>query len=271
MFNHGPFFFQLLRKYETYFAYCFSNLTIQRFNGEEEMQRIVVPLQWASKNKQLVRVDTDPKLQKDTSLTVPRMSYIYTDLTYDGTRKLGSTNQTVSLDTSNANQMKTQFTPVPYDITFKLFVYVNQIEDGTRIMEQILPFFTPDFTATLDLIPEMSEQRDIPIILNSVDIEDVYAGDMLVNRAIIYTLNFTMKAYFWCPVVPKPIIKFAFENFKTGANDAYIETITVEPGMDANGDPTTLLANSVPVSNIYATNNYGYVVFANGMMKSSGN
>jgi hypothetical protein len=278
MFNNGPFFFSLFRKYLTYFSYCFSDLNTERYTDGVMTQRIKVPIQYGSKNKQLVRVDTDPNIAKDTSLTVPRMSFVYTDCRYDGARKLASMNQSVNANTTAPNRMNAQFTPVPYNITFKLYVYVNQLEDGTRIVEQILPFFTPDFTASLNLIPEMNEIRDIPIILDSIDIDDQFAGGMLENRAIIYTLTFTMKAYFYAPIMNKPIIKFANTDlwFGTGPTDANLssimETVQVVPGMWANGSPdSNNNGTSVSANNIYVSNTYGYIVHANGLLTVANN
>lgn len=271
MLGNNPFFFELLRKYQTYFAYIFSDITINRMTGNAITQIIKVPLQAASKNKQLVRVDSDPNLQKDVAITVPRMSYAYTDLVYNGDRKLPSMNMTFAANTSVSKLVSTQFTPVPYDITFKLYIYVNQIEDGTRILEQIVPFFTPDFTATIKLIPEMNEERDIPIVLDAIDIEDVYSGDMLTNRSIIYTMTFTMLAYLYAPIISKPLIKYAIENIKLDANGSVVEIFTTTPGLTANGQPTTLAANSVPVANVYITNNYGYILSANGLLRLANN
>jgi len=271
MFSHSPFFFGLLRKYEAYFAYVFSNLHIERDASVGIGQLIKVPLQNGSKNKTLVRADADPNINKDTSLTLPRMSYRYTNIRYDSTRKLPSTVQVAAMQPNNASKMQTQFVPMPFDIDFELYIMVNQQEDGTRIIEQIYPQFTPDFTATLKLIPDMAETVDIPITYKSTTIEDIFSGDLLQNRILTYTLQFTMRAYFYGPVVDKPIIEFAIENFKFDANGANIGSITVQPGQLANGSPTTNAAATIAANQIFANTSYGYIVTANGQMKLAGN
>lgn len=270
MLGNGPFYFELLRKYETYFGYLFSNLHFKREYDDTLGQLIKVPIQWGSKNKQLARVDMDPNIAKDTSLTVPRMSYRYTNVRYDPTRKLPTTVK-IAAKSTDPNKFKMQFTPMPFDIDFELSVVTNQQEDVTRITEQIYPFFTPDWTATLDLIPEMGEQRDIPVIYKSTQIDDNFAGDMLQNRIIIHTLNFVMKAYLYGPVVEKPIIKFSKENFYFDANSGLLETIQVVPGLTVSNTPTTNAANSVAANTIYVDDNYDYIVTSNGMIKLANN
>lgn len=293
MFGNGPFYFQLLRKYEMYFGYCFSNLYFKREYDDSLGQLIKVPIQWGSKNKTFLRVDADPNIAKDTSLTVPRMTYRYTGIRYDASRKLPTTVRTAAKSSTDPNKLKTQFTPMPFDIDFELNVVVNQVEDGTRIIEQIYPFFTPDWTATLDLIPEMGEKRDIPIIYKDTKIDDNFSGDLLENRILIYTLSFVMKAYLYGPVVEKPIIKFSYENFyykdtyyavndldaeysantvnATSSNSNLLETIEVRPGLDANGNPTTDANNSVAANTIYIDSNYDYIITANGIIKIANN
>ncbi len=271
MFNQSPFFFGLLRKYEAYFAYVFSELHIERDSTTGIGQLIKVPIQNSSKNKAFVRSDTDPNIAKDTALTLPRMAYRYTNIRYDVNRKLPSTVQVSAIQPNDASKLKTQFTPMPFDIDFDLYIAVNQQEDGTRIIEQIYPRFTPDFVATLKLVPDMAEKVDIPIEYKNTMIDDQYAGDMLQNRIIVYTLQFTMKAYFYGPIVDKPIIEFAYENFYFDANSGIIEQISVKPGQLANGAPTTNAAATVAANQIFANSNYGYIVTANGQMKLAGN
>jgi hypothetical protein len=145
----------------------------------------------------------------------------------------------------------------------------------------------------LDLIPEMGEKRDIPIIYKDTKIDDNFSGDMLENRILIYTLSFVMKAYLYGPVVEKPIIKFSYENFyykdtyyavndldaeysantvnATSSNSNLLETIEVRPGLDANGNPTTDANNSVAANTIYIDSNYDYIITANGIIKLANN
>jgi hypothetical protein len=157
-----------------------------------------VPLNYGAKEKYLVRINSDPTLTKSIATTVPRMSFDMDGLTYDSSRKQQTTLQNFGFSSS---KMRTQYVPVPYNFDFSLSIYVRNTEDGTQILEQILPFFTPDFTVTVDFIKEMDQLYDMPIILNSVSSQVDYEGDMMNTRLIIWNLNFTAKAYIWPPVI----------------------------------------------------------------------
>ena len=77
-----------------------------------------------------------------------------------------------------------------------------------QIVEQVLPFFQPDYTLTIKDMEDMGIQfRDIPIVLNSINYEDNYRGDYQERRSIIYTLAFTTKFYLYGPVTSSKVIK----------------------------------------------------------------
>jgi hypothetical protein len=123
--------------------------------------------------------------------------------------------------------MSRQYVPIPYNFDFSLSVYTRNTEDGTQILEQILPFFTPDFTVTVDFISTMNQKYDLPIILNSVTSSVEYEGDMSTTRLIIWDLNFTVKGFIW------PIVKSDSNSGLIGAeytdsngNTAYGKVIT---------------------------------------------
>jgi hypothetical protein len=121
-----------------------------------------------------------------------------TGMSYDPSRKKMSTVQNFALDSNNS--LVTQYVPVPYDYEFSLSIYVRNTEDGTQIIEQILPFFTPDFTVSVDFIPSLGQKYDLPIKLDSVSSSIDYEGDMSTTRLIIWDLTFTLKGYIWPPV-----------------------------------------------------------------------
>jgi hypothetical protein len=155
-------------------------------------------LSYGSKEKYLTRISSDPNLTKSVQTVVPRISFEMTGMSYDVSRKQQSLLQNFA---QNANGgLNTQYAPVPYDFNFSLSIYVRNTEDGTQILEQILPFFTPDFTVTVDFIPEMDQKYDLPIILNSVNSSTDYEGDMMTTRLILWDLDFTVKGYIWPPV-----------------------------------------------------------------------
>ena len=279
MFGHGVFYFSTIRKMVIYFGTIINDMRITRTNADGDVvATLKIPLSYAPKDKMLARVDADPEITRQTSIYLPRMSFEMTGLAYDGARKLNTVSRQVVKDNSNANKLKAQYNPVPYNFDFNLYVYVKNAEDGTKIIEQILPFFTPDWTATVNLIPEMNIAMDIPIILNSISMEDTYDGSFEERRAIIWTLNFTVKGWIYGPIVSKPIIKIANTQFfvPSGGSQANVaasvgETdvigrITVKPGLDANGNPTSNANTTINYSSIEVDDDFGYVITSEGII-----
>ena len=197
----------------------FNDIHLVRYNkaGTTSYEKFKVPLNYGAKEKYITRINSDPTLTKSIATTVPRMSFDMTGMSYDTARKLPSTVRNFAAN--NATTVKTQFVPVPYDFTFSLSIYVRNTEDGTQILEQILPFFTPDFNVTINFIPSMGKKYDMPVILNSVNTTTDYEGDMMSTRLITWDLEFTAKAYIWPPVIDAEVI--------TQANSSiYVETRT---------------------------------------------
>jgi hypothetical protein len=272
MFGH-TFYFSTIRKYVTLFGTLFNDIHITRTDANNTTIALLkVPLAYAPKEKVLARVDADPNIDRQTAVLLPRMSFEMVDMKYDTSRKLNTVGRSVVKDTSSTSRLKYQYNPVPYNLSFRLYIYVKNAEDGTKIVEQILPFFTPDWTTTVQLIPEMGINMDIPVVLESVNIEDSYDGDFETRRALIWTLDFTLKGYIYGPIKKSGIIKFANTNFyippnvqdgqlqdAVGVTDVS-ERVTVRPGLTANGTPTSNVADSVALSVIEADDDFGYCV-----------
>ena len=183
-----------IRKLVVGFGNLFNNITLVRYNPDEtEQQRFVVPIAYAGKEKYAQRLAFDPDLDKKASMSLPRMSYEMTGLDYDASRKQNTNFKTFA---KTSVGVKSQYNPVPYNFDFSLYIYVRNIEDGTQIIEHILPFFTPDYTIKLNLIPEMGIVKEIPILLNKATHEIEYEGDRDSDtRMVIWTLNFTVKGF----------------------------------------------------------------------------
>ena len=200
-FSHG-----LIRKYVIVFGSMFNDLTVQRNNGSSRIQTLAVPIAYGPKQKFLVRLDTDPNLDREIAISLPRIGFELSGISYDSNRKLNSA-QKNTYDHTDKNFRKTQYTPVPYNIDFTMSIFVKNADDGTQILEQILPYFKPEWNMSVNLVPEMNIKMDIPTVLNSVDFEDTYDGDFQTRRAIIWNLNFTMKGYLYGPVSNQGVIK----------------------------------------------------------------
>ena len=196
----GRYFYnQTSRKMVVAFGTLFNTIEVRRTNSSDEVTEVVkIPLSYGPKDKMLARITSDPNLSSSVALTVPRMGFELTSMTYDSARKLNTIGRNVAKGTTG---LKKQYNPVPYNYDFSLFIFVKNAEDGTQILEQILPFFTPEFTITMTLISGMDIKMDIPLVLNDVSSEDTYDGDFATRRSIIWTLNFSMKGYLYPNIV----------------------------------------------------------------------
>ena len=221
------------------FGTLFNSLEVQRTDSSDEVTEVInIPLSYGPKDKMLTRISADPSLNPKVALTVPRMGFELTSMTYDGTRKLNTMNRNVKKGTTG---LKKQFNGVPYNWEFSLYIFVKNAEDGTQILEQILPFFTPDFTFSMTLISSMSIKHDIPLILNSVTSEDTYEGDFATRRSIIWTLSFTMKGFLYPNIV---------DNAKVITDvtvDTHLmsETVSAEPVYIISEDSTAYTTNNL--------------------------
>ena len=271
MFNQN-FYFQTIRKYVTLFGTLFNEIHVIRTDKEGHSTAFIkVPVTYAPKEKMLARVGEDPNIDRPTAtLPLPLMSFEMTDVRYDSDRKLRTTGRSV-VSSSDPNKLQYQYNPVPYNFGFRLYVYVKNAEDGTKIVEQILPYFTPDFTVSVNLIPEMNTTMKIPIVMNSIVQEDTYEGSFTERQAIIWTLDFTIKGYIYGPVKTGAIIKFANTVFYTPSvpdgqlqdaigNTSPVTFIHVQPGLTSDGQPTSNESESIPVIEIKATDDFGYVI-----------
>jgi len=261
----GQYYHGAIRKYVIAFGNLFNDIIIQRLdlNGNR-IQSILVPLAYGPKEKWLVRLVQDPNLDADVAITLPRMGFEITSMNYSPTRKLSSTLKNIRLKSTDFNRVDTQFIPVPYDLDFQLSIFVKNADDGAQIIEQILPFFRPEFTTQVNLIPEMKIVVDTPIVLNGVTIEDTYEGDFDTRRALIYNLTFSVKSYLYGPVTNSGIIKRAITNFRdtTTSEEPIIDRITITPSQFANGSPLFVPSGntelSVAISQISANTDYGF-------------
>ena len=236
----GDYFYnQTLRKMTIAFGQIFNNIQIKRKDSNGNVvQSIRVPLAYAPKEKFLTRLDQQPNLNdRQFAVTLPRLSFEITGLSYDGERKLTRVQKYKTVKSNiDGKVMNFNYTPVPYNLSFSLYSFTASAEAGLQIVEQILPFFQPDYTLTINDMTDMGIKRDVPIILNDVSYEDNYQGDFESRRAIIYTMGFTTKFYLYGPVTSSSVIK-------TVQVDQYTDLPPVSPTREqrytATPKPTT--------------------------------
>lgn len=208
------YYHEIIKKNVKAFGTLFNNIQIVKKDPEtgDIIRQEKVPLAYGPKSKFLARLEQDPSTERKVSITMPRISFEMTDITYDAQRKTSPIQKYKVSDTGES--VKVQYMPVPYNLRFELGILSKTQDDALQILEQILPFFQPSFNVTVMLIPEMEEKKDLPVILNGISYEDDYEDDMMRRRSITYTLDFTLKTYMYGPVSDAAIIKKAtvFEN-----------------------------------------------------------
>jgi hypothetical protein len=202
---------RIIRKLVVGFGNLFKDITLVRYNPDlSEAERLLVPIVYATKELYVKRLEDDPDLSKKIQTTLPRMSFEMSGLAYDASRKQNTNFKQFAKTTGG---VISQYNPVPYNFDFNLYIYVRNIEDGTQIIEHILPYFTPDYTIKINLIPEMGITREVPIILNSSTSDIVYEGDKdSETRMIIWTLNFTVKGFIFGKVTQTGLIQTSITN-----------------------------------------------------------
>ncbi len=241
----GYFYNESMRRMTIAFGQLFNNIQIKRKDSNDSViQSIRVPLAYAPKEKFLTRLDQQPDLDsREFAITLPRMSFEISTIEYDASRKLNRLQKFKKVKTSaEGKTLDFNYMPVPYNISYTLNVFTATAEGGLQIIEQILPYFQPDYTVTVNAIPGLDIKRDVPIILNGVNYEDSYSGDYTTRRAVIYTLTFTAKTYLFGPAQTQGVVKKVQADLYSDTdrnNKAREERIIIEPNptsADADDD-----------------------------------
>ncbi len=241
MLNGNVFYHGIIRKSIVAFGRLFSDIYIDRKQGDSvtgaTVQRLQVPLAYAPKEKWLVRIDSDPNLDNNTYVSLPRMSFEINGYSYDPTRKMNRMQQIKC--GGGLGSVPTLYTPVPYNIDISLYILTKTQEDGLQILEQILPTFTPEYTLTINAVPDMNVKLDVPIILNSVSVSDEYDGDFQTRRFVTHTLQFQMKTNIFGGIGSKEVIQTVNANVGNNA-----DMTNPNQTYTATGDPATAQVTS---------------------------
>ena len=193
------YYHEIIRRTIVAFGTLFNNIHIQhKDNDGNVVDDIKVPLAYAPMQKFLAKIQQQADLSKPVAITLPRMSFEMTSLSYDPTRKTTATKTFKAV--TGSGDIRQVYHPVPYNIGFQLALYCKLNEDALQVTEQILPYFQPSFNLTVDLVSSIGEKKDIPVVLNSVNMQDDYEGDFSSRRSLIYTFDFTAKTYLFGPI-----------------------------------------------------------------------
>jgi len=215
------FYNEILRRTVISFGTLFNNISIKHTNSSNQViSEVKVPLAYGPTQKFLARLTQSPDLNKAVAMTLPRMSFEFTGLTYDSSRKVTATQIFTSKSATDGSVTKKAYMPVPYNMQFELSIMSKLNDDALQIIEQILPYFQPSYNLTVELVDEIDEKRDIPIVLENVTMQDDYEGDFSTRRVLLYTLRFTAKTFLFGPVTTatKDIIKTAKVSFISGTD-----------------------------------------------------
>ena len=237
------FYHEIIRKTVIAFGTLFNDIHVRHDDqAGNVISELKVPVAYGPRQKFLARITQQPELNKATQITLPRMSFEITSINYDSSRKAGIT-QTFKAKDVNNDQMKKVFMPVPYNLGFELNILVKLQDDGLQILEQILPFFQPGFTLSIDLVKSIGEKRDVPMILNSINQQDDYEGDFSTRRALIYTLSFTAKTFMFGHIADSPegLIRKVQVDYYSNTNTTTAKreqryTVVPKPKKDYNQD-----------------------------------
>ena len=256
------FYHEILRKTIISFGTLFNGMEIKHTNSDDDVQSVIrVPLAYGPTQKFLARLEQSPNLNKAVQITLPRMSFEFIGMQYDPTRKVTTTQTFLSPQSSSKSTSKKTYMPVPYNMNFEVSVMTKLNDDALQIVEQILPYFQPAYSLSVDLVSTIGEKRDIPVILENITMDDQYEGDFSTRRVLLYTLRFSAKTYLFGPVssTSTDLIKTVRVGYiaadssgkdsRTGARDL---TYKVTPRATKNYDDViaTNLTNDISIEDV---------------------
>ena len=251
------FYNEILRKTIISFGTLFNGISITHTDaGGTDVNVTKVPLAYGPTQKFLARLTQQPDLNRATAITLPRMSFEFTGLTYDPSRKVTTTQQIVVKDPDNNTEIKKAFMPVPYNMQFELAIMCKLNDDALQITEQILPYFQPAYNLTVQLVSSIKEKRDIPVVLENITMQDDYEGDFDKRRVLLYTLRFTAKTYLFGPIssATKDIIKKTTVTYIAGGSKSTERdisySVTPRAIKDYTGDILTTLTADIGISDV---------------------
>ena len=251
------FYNEILRKTIISFGTLFNGISITHTDSSDATVNVTkVPLAYGPTQKFLARLTQQPDLNRATAITLPRMPFEFTGLTYDPSRKVTTTQQIVVQDPDSNADIKKVFMPVPYNMQFELAIMCKLNDDALQITEQILPYFQPAYNLSVQLVSGIKEKRDIPIVLENVTFQDDYEGDFDTRRVLLYTLRFTAKTYLFGPVssATKDIIKKTTVSYLAGGSKSVERdisySVTPRAIKDYTGDVITTLTEDIGTTEV---------------------
>ena len=246
------FYNEAIRKTVISFGTLFNNIELKKTIDGQTIEVEKVPLAYGPKQKFLYRLEGNSADGRKVAITLPRIYFEMVGVDYDGARKTAATQKYRTTIDDNGNEVRTQYVPVPYNISFELGIISKSQDDGLQILEQILPYFQPSFNMSIKFIPDMDEVRDVAVVLNSVDFDDDWEDDFSTRRSITYTMQFTAKSYIYGPYTKADVIRKSriIETIgDTNVNKRHVElSYTPKAKTDINQDGQVTAADDALVT-----------------------
>ena len=255
------FYNEVTRKTIIAFGTLFNNISLKKTDPSTNavLEESKVPLAYGPRQKFLTRLEQMESATRKVSITIPRLYFEMNSIDYDPARKTAPTQKYKTIINNDQDEVRVQFTPVPYNLGFELGIIAQSQDDALQILESILPYFQPSFSITLNLVPDMNEKRDIAIVLNNINYEDEWDESFMNRRWITYTLNFSVKTYFYGPystadVINKAIIHETIGDLAVNRR-AVTRTYTPKAKTDINQDGNIDAADDLLVT---ADDDFGF-------------
>jgi hypothetical protein len=253
IFYHGT-----IRKAILAFGTIFNDISVvRRDKFGREIERIKVPAKYGPTESYLIKTNKNPDFNDSVVIEFPRIGYQTTSFTYDGSRKLNTMHKNRKSIENDGSHVNSQYNPVSYKIGMELYIISKYGDDGNQIVEQILPWFTPDYTVTIKAIPELNLIDDVPITITGVAANDNFEDDWITRRDVVWTLNFEMKVLFYGPIRVKNVITKVQTDFLVPPPGSSVHTQQVRDETPRAGRIITeILPGSTYEENFGATTNF---------------
>lgn len=261
-----PYYNESIRKIVVAFGSMFNDIQLRQTNSSGDLELIRVPLAYGPKEKFIRRIEEQSSISNSTKvqITLPILGFNITDITYDSTRKRNTMQKRrTHVAGSSAEHMSFNFTEVPYNFNISLYAFTRTMNDSLQIMEQILPYFTPEFNVTVNF-NDVNKKVDVPIVLQSVSLEEDYEGDFDTRRNLTSEFSFTVKANVYGPVKKSSVIAFTETTFFNLFEENYLTAnpsgalSRVDVGISGSSSDTSLSISGASIgdytlySNIYS-------------------
>lgn len=247
------FYNETIRNTVIAFGSLFNEIYVTRKNSSGNItSKLKVPITYGPKEKFIRMLDEYSQLhgtekERDIGSFLPRIGFNIEAINYDQERKRNTLSKRYTRNT-DSKRINYEYAEVPYNIDFFATIAARTMEDALQIVEQIIAYFTPEFTVTVNFT-EARNKIDVPITLSSVTSEIDFEGDLSTQRSVIFNLAFTARTYVYGPTKSSKIIKtvdtrwintdfdfFGEPTGTTGALARQFSSITGPSGIDSNED-----------------------------------